>query len=707
MTIPLSTSTDCNAKSALERLNRIKAQLNLTPSSQSKLTITDMKREREAAEFNTLALAKFWAGGETAYNRQQAGYEFIKKDPELVVQSPRNFLELSREELREFTMGQIFKLAQIKRVTKNEEFIEDVFNAIGAYSENFTMRILVHDMLFRNVMNMLGSNEQKKYWNPLIDEYRIFGCFAMTELGHSSALRGLETIATYDSNSDEFIIESPNITSSKIWIGMAGCTATHTVVIAQTIIHGKNKGLNWFVVQLRDTETGELLPNIMAGDVGSKVGRQGVDNGWIQFHKVRIPRSQMLSKWVKLDRDGTFHEPPNPVVMYATLIPERFALVKGMVLLTTQALVIATRYGVVRRQGSKNQQIMDYQSHYANIIPAISFMYMIQASSETLNKQFEVLTGGGSMDEFVYLNHMADLHAISGGLKSLVGWYCAEILETCRRSAGGHAYNTYNALGQIINDYGVHTTGGGDNNVMAQQTAKILRNRLTQKLEFDDYPDLQFQSSMHYVLNAKEHLAKTTWHVQPDHIQDTLKDFSLITDALHTVLVKRLNDINQAAEKDGKPESELVMDSIRIAELHAATFLFEDNANRFGRQKPLPANIQDPSVVQILNKLTGLWGLHILTKYNDQFIKSGYFTPNHIKAVDHLYKQVCKNLRYQVIGLTDAWGYPDFVLKAPIAKYDGDIYQAYFDTLLQAPKSIGVPDYHDKYIKPLTERVAK
>ena len=31
-------------------------------------------------------------------------------------------------------------------------------------------------------------------------------------------------------------------------------------------------------------------------------------------------------------------------------------------------------------------------------------------------------------------------------------------------------------------------------------------------------------------------------------------------------------------------------------------------------------------------------------------------------------------LRKDVIGLTDAWGVPDFIHKAPIGKYDGDIY---------------------------------
>jgi len=37
----------------------------------------------------------------------------------------------------------------------------------------------------------------------------------MTELGHSSFLRGAETTAVYDSNSKQFIINSPTITATK------------------------------------------------------------------------------------------------------------------------------------------------------------------------------------------------------------------------------------------------------------------------------------------------------------------------------------------------------------------------------------------------------------------------------------------------------------------------------------------------------------
>lgn len=320
---------------------------------------------------------------------------------------------------------------------------------------------------------------------------------------------------------------------------MAGQTATHTTVIAQTYIGGKHVGHNWFIVQLRDKDTGELMPNVIAGDVGHKVGRPGIDNGWIQFRQVRIPRSNMLARWVSLDRDGTYTPAPTPAVMYATLIPERIMLVLNTIMVIAQGVVIATRYGITRRQGNKNQQIMDYQSHYASLLPATAFMYMVRAGLYTLDEQFKTLTAGGDMDPAVYINHMSDMHAISACLKGLSGWYGADILESCRRACGGHAYSAYNYIGQLMADYGVLTTGGGDNVVLLQQTASILLQRLSRKLKHDDYPKLLFKSSTHYMLRAKEYLAQSTWNVQD--VSACCNNLSLIEEALNAILVKRVS----------------------------------------------------------------------------------------------------------------------------------------------------------------------
>ena len=42
---------------------------------------------------------------------------------------------------------------------------------------------------------------------------------AQTELGHGTYVRGLETIVTFDKETDEFVINSPTVTSYKYWPG--------------------------------------------------------------------------------------------------------------------------------------------------------------------------------------------------------------------------------------------------------------------------------------------------------------------------------------------------------------------------------------------------------------------------------------------------------------------------------------------------------
>jgi acyl-CoA oxidase len=99
--LPLKDSKDPQAKAAIARIEQIKSQLNLSSSPMSRQAPKDMAAERAAAEFNIEALSAFWAGGEKRYALVKKANEFIKNDPELVVQPPRNFLELSRDEMRE------------------------------------------------------------------------------------------------------------------------------------------------------------------------------------------------------------------------------------------------------------------------------------------------------------------------------------------------------------------------------------------------------------------------------------------------------------------------------------------------------------------------------------------------------------------------------------------------------------------------------
>jgi alkylation response protein AidB-like acyl-CoA dehydrogenase len=56
-----------------------------------------------------------------------------------------------------------------------------------------------------------------------------------------------------------------------------------------------------FIVQIRSLEDHTPLPNVTVGDIGVKFGNGGynsMDNGLLRFDHVRIPRENMLMKYV-------------------------------------------------------------------------------------------------------------------------------------------------------------------------------------------------------------------------------------------------------------------------------------------------------------------------------------------------------------------------------------------------------------------------
>jgi acyl-CoA oxidase len=79
---------------------------------------------------------------------------------------------------------------------------------------------------------------------------------------------GIETTATFDHATDEFIIHSPSLTSTKYWPGALGFTATHSITMARLIIDTKDHGIHAFMMQIRSLADGKPLPGIELGDIG-------------------------------------------------------------------------------------------------------------------------------------------------------------------------------------------------------------------------------------------------------------------------------------------------------------------------------------------------------------------------------------------------------------------------------------------------------
>lgn len=103
--------------------------------------------------------------------------------------------------------------------------------------------IELHFWMFLLTIKNLGTDEQQKKWVPDATHLRIHGCYAQTELGHGSNVAGLQTTATFDPQTDEFVLNTPSIEAYKFWPGELGVCATHAVVFARLISKGKDYGV--------------------------------------------------------------------------------------------------------------------------------------------------------------------------------------------------------------------------------------------------------------------------------------------------------------------------------------------------------------------------------------------------------------------------------------------------------------------------------
>lgn len=141
------------------------------------------------------------------------------------------------------------------------------------------------------------------------------------------------------------------MTATKYWPGGMGYTASHALVMAKLIVKGVDKGLHGFIVQLRSLDDFMPMPGIEAGDVGTKIGWNSTDNGYLSFNHVRIPRRHMLARNAKLDRNGTYTPAKNEKLLYGGLTSSRVMIVSTCAFQLAQAATISTRYSSVRQQG--------------------------------------------------------------------------------------------------------------------------------------------------------------------------------------------------------------------------------------------------------------------------------------------------------------------------------------------------------------------
>ncbi|XP_038601737.1 peroxisomal acyl-coenzyme A oxidase 3 isoform X2 [Tachyglossus aculeatus] len=546
-------------------------------------------------------------------------------------------------------------------------------SCLGMYDWSLATKYFLNAFVFGLAVQNFGSERHLELIQKILT-MEIFGCFALTELSHGSNTKAIRTTATYAPDRQEFIINTPSFEAAKVWVGNMGKTATHAVVFAQLFTaDGQCHGLHAFVVQIRDPKTLLAMPGVMVGDMGRKLGQNGLDNGFAVFHRVRIPRSQLLNRTGDVSPDGVYRTPFKDArqrfgASLGALSAARVAIIGMSVVNLKLAVSVAVRFSATRRQfgpaatadqnkeeGEEEEEeeeeeipVLEYQLQQWRLLPYLAATYALDHFSRTLFLDLVRFQA----DQMVksQKHHQAELgreiHALACAGKALASWTAQHAAQECREACGGHGYLEVNRLGTIRNDNDPNCTYEGDNNVLLQQTSNYLLSWLTsgpreKKRIKTPLESVNFLEDIDAILGQK---------CRASTVEDWLESSACL--AAYKWLVcyllresqQKLRQEREAGRDDFEARNNSQVFQCRPLALAFAEHSVLQRFVELYRPPRTPASLRP-----VLARLAALYGLWALTGHTALLYQGGYFSGDQVgknvqKAILELCSKLYKNL---------------------------------------------------------------
>ncbi|GAA4933617.1 acyl-coenzyme A oxidase [Actinomycetospora succinea] len=538
--------------------------------------------------------------------------------------------------------------------------------------------------LFGGAIQALGNAEQHARYLPGVMDLSLPGCFAMTETGHGSDVQSVHTTATYDAATGELVIDTPTESARKDYIGGAARDARMAAVFVQLYSGGERHGVHAVLVPVR-SDDGEVLPGVEIVDDGHKEGLNGVDNGRLSFHGVRVPRENLLDRYGTVAEDGTYSssiesENRRFFTMLGALVRGRVSVSGSAVGAAALAQTIAVRYGEARRQfaapGSDEEiTVLDYLAHQRKLLPGLARTYAMRfAQNELVEMLHDVQTtreAGGDVDE----KRQRELESRAAGTKALTTWHATATIQACREACGGQGYLSENRLGQLRADTDVFTTFEGDNTVLLQLVAKGLISGYA-----DDFGHLDTLGTVRFVADqvldtvaertSLRQLAERLRAVAPGRDEEDVRDRSwqvkLLDDREEHTLDGLVRRLRPARDKGISPERQFAIFNGAQDHLLRAARSHLDGLVLDAFVRAIDA-CTDPSARALLGKVCDLYALSLIEEDKGWFLEHGRISATRSKAITAEVNRLCLELRPHARALVDAFGIPEAWIGAPIA----------------------------------------
>ncbi|XP_015514443.1 probable peroxisomal acyl-coenzyme A oxidase 1 isoform X1 [Neodiprion lecontei] len=654
----------------------------------------DLQKERERCTFDPLELTHLLDGGveKTAIRRERE--EFFLSDPQLQDTVPAEY-KSHKEKYEDAIRKGCRVLEKVQELQEQGKADMDVFSQVlGGMLGSAILKdgnpLTLHYVMFIPALMGQGTVEQQGYWISKAWSCNIIGTYAQTELGHGTFIRGLETTATYDSSTQEFVLNSPTLTSYKWWPGGLGQTANYAVVVAQLYTQGQCKGIHPFIVQLRDEDTHEPLPGIKIGEIGTKLGMNATNNGFLGFDHVRIPREHMLMKNSQVLEDGTYIKAPSDKLTYGTMMFVRVVLIKDIARYLSKAVTIAIRYSAIRRQcqitsDKPEVQIIDYVTQQYKLFPQLATCFALSMSAEWIWDMYNNVTAELDQGE---LERLPELHALACCLKAVASSDAAGGIEVVRLSCGGHGYMSASNLPATYGLVTAACTYEGENTVLFLQTARYLVKAWRQAISGQDLPP-----TVKYLTQLSRGIKQRPW-------KNTLTCIIRAHQSVAAGKIRLATENMDRRIRSGLSQEEswnqTSIELVQAAESHCRLFIVERfitavrNLTRISKQ-----------LHTVLTQLCELYAVYWVLQRVGDFIRFSCLNVEDVPVLQSHLEELLSQIRPNAVGIVDGFDIRDEVLGSALGAYDGNVYERLYAEAMKSPlNQESVNKSFQLYLKP-------
>lgn len=497
-------------------------------------------------------------------------------------------------------------------------------------------------------------------------------------MSHGSNTKRIKTTAMYDKNTKEFIINTPDFESAKCWIGNLGKTASIILLFANLISEGESHGLHGFLVPVRDPRTLKSYNRVTIGDIGEKIGLNGIDNGFIMFNNYRIPKDNLLNRIGDVNDDGTyesvFTEPSKMLgAALESLSAGRIGIMHESANTISHAVVIAVRYAAIRKQFGPDRHgpetsIIEYPLHQWRLFPYLASACVLKVTVYNLSDVYlrTVEKSQADTNGFEILTQIvSELHALISASKAMFTWVTRDAIQEARECCGGHGYLKASNIGELRNNHDATVTYEGDNNVLGQQASNWLLKQWNGVVESP-------LGSVNFLLQRNEILASSFNKVKAAN----LPPFEFIL-SCYEWLMCHLLDVTNKMVNSCKANGAGNFTAKNDSQMYKARTLSQALAEYFAMcsfKKKFEARETSSELKPVLMKLFLIYGFWNLDKHLATFYIGGFAQGTEFSEMVRLSLiKACDKLKDSAVGIADALSPPDFVLDSVIGKADGKV----------------------------------